>query len=342
MANPINMGGQDCQMKENDGLLSVEKEVTSSWRSNVTRNLTPGRNNRTTSQTTPSRKLGTIMKMTNNNRKKVTKMNKMEKDDIRRTTSDIRRFFEGKTVSAQTTTRDTTTMSGTTRKVDRMKLKDPMTTNSFEVSPSKTKNNPIVPRYVMGCSSRLQDDEKVSGRRREPGGADIGAGGAPRRGGAGTDDGFTEGCVRQGGRGVSVKNSMCVYEQQQRDVGCVMQGWTSSLDKSLDTSKLDDVYLIPATSIHGEGVDEGGGDGGEENRVPGDGEEKSPQKTKPKRVGGGGLSAKIHLWEMKTGVFNDENYEGRAAESSSAGTNSRRIFNNRKWNTAPLGKHGQN
>ena len=73
---------------------------------------------------------------------------------------------------------------------------------------------------------------------------------------------------------------------------------------------------------------------GGERRVPGDGEEKSPQKTKPKRVGGGGLSAKIHLWEMKT-------YEMRAVESSSAGTSSRRIFNNRKQNTALFGKHGQ-
>ena len=131
-----------------------------------------------------------------------------------------------------------------------------------------------------------------------------------------------------------MKESMCVYEQQQRDVGCVVRGGTSSLDKSLDTSKFDGGYLAQGTNIHGEGVDEGGGDGGEENRVPGDGEENSPPKTKPKRVGGGGLSAKIHLWEMKT-------CETRAVKSSSAGTNSRRIFNNRKQNTALFGKHGQ-
>ena len=126
-----------------------------------------------------------------------------------------------------------------------------------------------------------------------------------------------------------------IYGQQQRDVEYVKQGCTSSLDKSLDMSKfIDDDYLIPGTSVHVEDVDEGGGDGGEERRVPGDGEEKSPQKTIPNRVGGGGLSARIHLWEMKT-------CETRAVKSSSAGTNSRRIFNNRKQNTALFGKHGQ-
>ena len=63
-------------------------------------------------------------------------------------------------------------------------------------------------------------------------------------------------------------------------------------------------------------------------------------KTKPKRVSGGGLSAKIHLWEMKSGGLHDENYsDRRATENSSAGTSY--VFSDRKWKTAPLEQHGQ-
>ena len=83
---------------------------------------------------------------------------------------------------------------------------------------------------------------------------------------------------------------------------------------------------------------------GEGPQVPDGGDEvahtEAQLKTKPKRVGGGGLSAKIHLWEMKSGGLHDENYsDRRATENSSAGTSY--VFSDRKWKTAPLEQHGQ-
>ena len=331
--NITNKRGQDCRMKENIGLLFDKNTVASPEVSQFTRKLTPGRGNNNTSQTTPIRRLGTTMKVkSNNSRRKVTKMTQKEEEDIKKTTADIRLFFEGRA----TTTTDTTKVSQTASRGVGAK---PRTTSPIsEVSPSLAFNNPVVSRILM--RSRRPDVHQGTGRSCEPGRSELGACKEPQGGGDGTTIVRTERCDDLCGQGGVDVKSVCLGEQPQRAVeySDVYKGVGRRKPTQLDVDR----------QTPGSMLDEGGGGevcgGGGRVRIPEGGDElvplKAQLKTKPKRAGGGGLSAKIHLWEMKSGGLLDENSsDRRATEDSSAGTSC--VLSNRKWNTAPLEQHGQ-
>ena len=77
--------------------------------------------------------------------------------------------------------------------------------------------------------------------------------------------------------------------------------------KNIDGMQLDfDVYK-PGTLYDDPGD---GGDRVGEGKEPGEGDECcsaiTSLKPKPNEVGGGGLKAKIHLWEMKSGLINEK------------------------------------
>ena len=158
--------------------------------------------------------------------------------------------------------------------------------------------------------------------------------GARRRGGAeytgqhvvreARDDG--------GGRDTNVKCGVDGILNTVRDDVKYVRG---SLDKSLDRS-MDNVCVdygqYPLGTHHEERGGDDDGDRGEGGL--GEDEERTLQKSKPNEVGGGGLKAKIHLWEMKTGNVSNEKYM-KSTESLKT-SDTRRGFSDghRKQNTA--------
>ena len=89
----------------------MKKDEAISKMSSVTRRMTPGRTCGPSSQTTPSRGLNTRMKARNSSCKKVVRMTEEEREDLRKTTADIRMFFEGKAKKDNTTTTPNTEVS---------------------------------------------------------------------------------------------------------------------------------------------------------------------------------------------------------------------------------------
>ena len=278
--------------------------------------------------TTPTRALGTRMKTkNNNNRRKITRMTEQEKDEVQKTTKDIRKFFEGRTNSNKTT-------------------------SYVEVSPNTTNSNNIMLSLLGKLRPVVRRDVRSNSEARTD---------------AETDDGTKSGTVAVldhaacGGDRVHHRrhaaDTLCGGDRadeggdrppSNRDkLDTVLNAGTRSYfdaDVSVRRGRVsgcqyDDVIVDPGTHQDSRG-------GGEvhvgRDEVPGDGHEGgntfASLRTKPKEVGGG-LKAMVHLWEIKSGGgLPDEKLE-RKTMRSTAYMKPERVFNtDRKWNTATIGK----
>ena len=289
---------------------------------------------KSSSQTPPDKKLATRMKARSTSRKKITKMTDREKEDVRKTTFDIRKFFEDKIESERLPTEKRRRPLSPGDIHDEEERNSSSSCGSQKVSLDLKKSKENISSYDVE-QSRLQDvDEgpemKSTAAADQPRSFD----GARRRGGAeytgqhvvreARDDG--------GGRDTNVKCGVDGILNTVRDDVKYVRG---SLDKSLDRS-MDNVCVdygqYPLGTHHEERGGDDDGDRGEGGL--GEDEERTLQKSKPNEVGGGGLKAKIHLWEMKTGNVSNEKYM-KSTESLKT-SDTRRGFSDghRKQNTA--------
>ena len=344
----------------------MKKRKDSPARSTITRRMTTGEHRDSQMQTPPAKMRSVRMKAQNNSRKKIVKMTEKETEDIKKTTADIRKFFEGKTTLRKTTLKpkvshspditNLNTLSGVKCGEGRHPAASRLEKSGLDdggglVTVTDGRGGRGTLRMTLpgnkceegGCRDELSPGNKPgrggATRTEQKGGAlrqddevhvcglhDVGRGG-----GAGTrgmpDDGMSAGISVDG---AGERNNVCNANvcNVRGHVEVITDCIQSDVDICDPGSQRGDI----GASIDGGGAGIGRGDGGE------GGSSITSLKTKPNRVSGG-LLAKIHLWERKSGGVIDENLEGKSMKSSiSSDRQQVRSNSDRKWITATLGE----
>ena len=237
---------------------------------------------------------GARTKVQNKNKKKVSKMTTKEMETVRKTTRDIRAFFEGKQHQPTTTKEEKIIQQSASQPNIQTKVSPKL--NSSKIVVLSCPDEPGGAKTVVPEAGRSGDGPRlgvsVSRRLGVPVVCDVGGG---------VDD---KNCVEEGG---AVSN--CVVDEKPE-----MKPETTCLARGVAEEDAADPDPDPDG---GGGQDCGGGQG------DGDITSSSQRKTKPKDGGGGGLRKRILLWEMK--IIGDE----KCTDSNTAGE-LRRNFGDRQ------------
>ena len=241
-----------------------------------------------------------------NTKKKVIKMTNTEKEEMMKTTRDIRGFFESKTAKTEEEGRMTTSDVPPSFK-NLLKLAEgrgkPATPN-IKVSQNNNKTKPFVPSKSAGCRpDGPTNQQRCTEYLGEAGGRKVWTTEARevtvtrdvRANVTGTRD-VRDGCSMYGGvddEADGVRNSV-VRRNEVRSVTGSVQGGVDGHQLSGKPNEPGPHYVERGGGAHN---DDGGGpcgDGGGRRHL-------APLNTKPKKVSGG-LMARILAWERKSHV----------------------------------------